>query len=1218
MGKQKHIRTGTSQQQRMPAALQKNYFNADELSLEALLCFCTDFAGLLKFYETEKDSGENWSRLFTSDEAVILSLILRVDLSSLEKQFNALLDEGLFRLDDMLSVTFNLAENLNFWYSNIRKLDSESAKIVKTEIAGAISSVLRNCMHDLAHLSSSASAEKIIEGNQPLDFTHFEQIWHIAVPESEITSVDSFSNTDIRWFMRKNFYSFFHTIGYLQKISPELFRNSLSTQDHQPHTGLLIGFLQLYRHAQERINTFTQRHFDLYYNDVLKVVAKKYTAPSVYLVAELSPASEYAHIKAGTEFIAGADANNANILFVADSDILVNKARVSAACNVYFDRDPLISPSCLKKMVTSTCSGTIALPEETIVPDDCRGWSPFGKSKEGANKEAFQSDAPFGFALASPTLYLPEGNRDIALRIRFSEGSYADYLLAVQEMAVSRAGALAELLVNMYKDLFVVKITAPEGWYAIDEYAVSTYELNKDLEPATMELQFSLAVDQPACVPYQADVHCSGFSVSEPIISVELNPQAYMYAYSLCSQLHVEEIWIEIGVSGIADINVYNGNGPLDISGPFFPFGRIPVLGSYCIIGARELQNKTVQELFLDLEWSGLPRNNGGFETYYGEYGLGMDDGAFQASVSYLNGGEWIPEQESEQEHIQLFSSNQSGVLQARKTIHTICADEFSATTNEPTGAHRPYSQTVRSGYVKLTLNAPECAFGHKEYPLLLSEALQNNIRKKRNLPVPKEPYTPVLESIRLHYKASDIFSVSEQNNNPSRTSLLHIHPFGTDVAFPNNGVFPVPLVPQYPADGNLFVGLENVAGNAVVSLFFNIRDDATAEVNTDPPSLAWHYLSGNAWHAFSQTDVLEDSTEGFGKTGIVRLQLPMSIDVENTILPAGKFWICVSANQNLHLAGSIVQITAQVFSATWKENELQKEILSGAIPAGTITQPNVAVPGLMGVCQVAPSHGGRAEESKADLHRGTSERLAHKKRAVAVWDYERLLLEEFSYLSQVRCFRDCSSMCQPHPGWTLVVAIPQTDNPNLAYMPTLCNADLMDIQAFLRKHSSPFAQIEVRNPNYERVQIRCSVMFKSGLGGGFLIQQLNREIVQFMSPWSRANSQPKLGNIVRGNDIVAFIQSRDYISYVTQFSMLKISKDVAVGYSLGDTASDDLEQSTDAQDRERNVLEPSKPWSVLVPASEHYISVCERKDRVHAHITGIDELELGENFIIT
>jgi hypothetical protein len=74
----------------------------------------------------------------------------------------------------------------------------------------------------------------------------------------------------------------------------------------------------------------------------------------------------------------------------------------------------------------------------------------------------------------------------------------------------------------------------------------------------------------------------------------------------------------------------------------------------------------------------------------------------------------------------------------------------------------------------------------------------------------------------------------------------------------------------------------------------------------------------------------------------------------------------------------------------------------------------------------------------------------------------------------------------------------------------------------------------------------------------------------------------------------------------VTDFSLLRVAEDDNGFYSLFDTVA-----------RQVKEIDPLFPWSIAIPFKQHYFKVSEKAEPVEPAETGINELEIGSNFII-
>ena len=434
---------------------------------------------------------------------------------------------------------------------------------------------------------------------------------------------------------------------------------------------------------------------------------------------------------------------------------------------------------------------------------------------------------------------------------------------------------------------------------------------------------------------------------------------------------------------------------------------------------------------------------------------------------------------------------------------------------------------------------------------------------------------------------------------------VMLLHPFGCErVSSMAHGVFP-----EYACDGNLFIGLSARTLSGTLTLLFHLREDSSHQIAHDTSGIAWFYLASNRWERLADAQVISDTTRNFVSSGIVTLDIPAQINRDNTIMPNDLFWLKACTGRNWRSFCSVYSIQTQAVTVGWDNRDNTLAHLRTCIPPGTIRQPTASIPGLRTVTQVGASFGGRLPENPNALKTRISERLRHKQRASAPWDYERLILEQFPHVSKVKCFAHMTTrIAEPCSGNVLIVVVPTvTDNESGADFTPAINADELNrIRTFAQGLSSPFVTIEVRNPAYEHIQVRCSVHFIEGLQRGFFLNQLNQAIIDFISPWHDGGYQARFGWRIRTEDIKTHIVSLDYVDFVTNFSMLHITEDRDGKYHLGDT-----------ERPQRNEIRPTYPWSLAVPLRRHYIETISDRHAMTAEPTGINELEVGRTFII-
>ena len=193
-------------------------------------------------------------------------------------------------------------------------------------------------------------------------------------------------------------------------------------------------------------------------------------------------------------------------------------------------------------------------------------------------------------------------------------------------------------------------------------------------------------------------------------------------------------------------------------------------------------------------------------------------------------------------------------------------------------------------------------------------------------------------------------------------------------------------------------------------------------------------------------------------------------------------------------------------------------------------------------------------------------------------------------------------------PGHILIVVIPYLKATSSADLkPTVNGMLLKEIEAYVKGLSSPFITIKVRNPAYESIQVRCMVQFSRGKTGGYYLEKLNQALVNYLSPWNEMGYSAQFGWRVGRHDLKSYIRNLDYIDFVTDFSMLRVAEDDHGNFCLFDTVA-----------RQVKEIYPYYPWSIAIPFKQHYIQVSEASKVVKPAVTGINELEIGSNFIIS
>jgi hypothetical protein len=775
---------------------------------------------------------------------------------------------------------------------------------------------------------------------------------------------------------------------------------------------------------------------------------------------------------------------------------------------------------------------------------------------------------------------------------------------------------MSDVFYKVFGSMFNISLTTARGWYELESYLPLSNLVNEKKCPKKNQLQFhiELSPEDAPIVPYSAEIHGERYDTRHPVIQFVVNPQAYLYPYSMFEKVVIKEIKIDIDVKGIKELLAYNNLGQLDPGSPFNPFGPLPSVGSYFILGNHECARKRVTGFEADIEWADLPAARGGFKEYYQGYELPFANDVFEVSLTVLNGGRWQPLKEIKQPTAPVFEFDANGISKTNQWSGDKVV-RYARPMDEPAGESEfGYSSLAKDGFFKFTLISPEYAFGHRDYPHKLTQVLTANSKLKKarlSKPIPNPPYTPLINAISVNYRATTTINmdkISSAEESLLNDSIFHIHPLGIERLSPQSPAG-VSLLPCYASDGNLFIGISSLQLSGPLTLLLHMREDSTRAKNAKVSQYRWSYLSSNQWVPLTGDDVISDTTNGFLSSGIVTLNIPAEINRDNTTMPEDWFWLNVATDEDPETPCSVYSVATNSLSVTRQSTENSLSHFRAKLPAGTIKEARIDIPGIAKIEQIFDSIGGRTPESTNRFKTRMGERLKHKNRATTPWDYERLILNRFPQIFKVKCFanmvddqKDCDK-----PGQILIVVIANlTNQPSENRQPMVNGLLLKEIEQYVKSMASPFAAIKVRNPAYEKIQVRCRVHLGKGDAGGYYINQLNQAISDYLSPWNKTGYGIHFGWRVRRYDIKSYIRNLAYVNFVTNFSMLRIAEDDSGYFSLFDTVASQVKE-----------IRPVYPWSIAIPVRRHFIKIIELPEIKDPEITGINELEIGSNFII-
>lgn len=892
--------------------------------------------------------------------------------------------------------------------------------------------------------------------------------------------------------------------------------NTLTNWDgHEPHYALFLAFLRLSEYARQETNTLTQRHLDFYYRDILQLREKPAEPSHAHLLLELAKHIEAHLLEQGELFKAGKDALGKPVFFTSDQDLVANQAQVTALKTLYrhgteapgsgWTGDPAPTGRLYAAPVANSDDG---LGAPLTSPDG--SWQPFFHKiyVDGQLTEIRMPMAEVGLALASHYLFLAEGARTITVDFTVT-GNYSDLAADV-----------------------VCQLTTADGWF---EKPASSFET----ESGQLRLVIELTGADPAIGAYNPKAHGFTFATALPLLLVKLRQQSTAYQYAQLEDARLSTITLSVAVTGLRSLAVSNDFGPVDTAKPFQPFGALPVAGSALTIGSAEVFQKTLTSAAVEVTWLAAPDP---YET------------TPEVAVDFLAAGSW--EDSGTSTDLQLTEFDIASGLNAS------VVDRPNPLPTES------YSTTARHGFVRLRLTA---GFGQAAYQTALLAFLSKTPATATNPGAP--PAGPVIRAISLSYTASQTIALASADAGAfaARTArFYHVAPFGQaeqhpflKVDAPNSALY---LLPQFkhlnandpklptqqpvPHEAEFYIGISTLTPPQNLALLFQVADGTADPLTQKPtPHLNWSYLRRNEWVEFPR-DAVADTTGELTRSGIVTLAVPRDASADNTLLPSEQHWLRVAVAEKSAAVCQLLRVAAQAVRVTFRDQGNDPAFPAQVTPAGTITKLAQPVAAIKKVEQPFDSFGGRGQEASDAFYTRVSERLRHKDRAVALWDYEHLVLEAFPQLYQVKCLNHTHYESSADgtrvyrelaPGHVTLVAIPSQQLRNLRdpLRPYTSLGLLQEIGAFLQQRLSCFVKLHVKNPEFEEVRVAFRVRLREGFDETFSIRQLQQSITRFLSPWAFADGAgPSFGGKIYKSVLINFIEDQPSVDYVTDFQL--------------------------------------------------------------------------------
>lgn len=975
-----------------------------------------------------------------------------------------------------------------------------------------------------------------------------------------------------------------------------------------PHFSLLFAFLELYQQPQRLMNTVAGRHLDFYYNEVLGLQRNAPVPDRAHVIFELKKnTAPYLLEKDKTKLLAGKDALKKELLYKLTHDIVVNSSKVSQLKSLFVNpgnKDLLHFAS-----VANSADGLGA----ELDKNNPR-WNAFGH-------EQLQL-AQLGFCLASDTMLMQEGERKITVKLglsgvssKIADGTTIRNLLQVSVTAVKGWTDSKSVSPTLEKtgdktDELTFSVSFKADDPAIVAYDSAIHGAGFVTDKPVIKVLFNtsaafgyshfkstnlvfgrVTVEVKGMTTLQLENDFGVLNPKKPFHpfgpTPENNANFYLGSEEIFDkQLSSLEVNIDWKNVPSGDLSKYYDGYPSKVSNKSFS-----VNCTFNDDGGWKVENER-QPMFDEDNAQKKDKNNVSISWKFSRF-TAITPRIPKVKLDYVpmilaRSSGWSLHNEVLNKINQF--SLKTGVfakdlIMERVGFGPLSFSRVEVDVREP---RRPIKRAIkknkanamlRQGFLHCALNQ---GFLFRQYRDKFTRQVLGGVAANELI---KEPFAPEAQAITVDYTATtgkvEFNDATLDDYVDTEIEMFHIGPFGqmrehayqrVQTGFLASKA--VKLLPQHSSEGNFYIGLTGLNANDAVCLLFQAAE-GSADPELPKVDIKWSVLCDNYWKELTNLDFIFDTTNDLLTSGVIRMVIPREATTDNSMMPTGLLWLKASIAKHSKAVCHLTDVQSNAAIVEFENNDNDPAHLAAPLASGTIAKLQQPVGAIKTVTQPYASFGGSMQENENGFYTRVSERLRHKERAIACWDYERLLLQHFPSIYKVKCINHASATSFTDAGHTLVVVIPDLTNQNAVnpFQPRLDKNTLDLVGEFLNQHSTAWAEHHVINPVYEPVKISVSVQLKTGYEFNYYQNEINKVLQSFLSPWINGSTADiRFGGKITESHIVKLLEDLEYIDYLTGLELLH-STDGGVTFRSS-----------------KQFIETTSPASILVSHTQHEV----------------------------
>ena len=1199
--------------------LNPNNLLIDDRSIDDFILYTKKLSKEIKFYNSKNKVDGSWYDLLKSDQTFLIAEIANFNITkyaSYRFELISKYDESpSFKekkeiFNSFYEKTLEIFIIINDWYEEAKanNLSQKSSK-VELLLENVIQNKLAPLLNEFYSYAINFEENNFIE-DIDLDFENFGFLWKLNKSDDKKRPFeDDYLNLAFKQLTLIFNPAYEITYAVINKSKTLLFESLNENDNHKPHIGLLFSFLKIFENPLSDLNELTIKHLDLYYKKILKLKPKPPSPNKLFVTFDIDENTNSINLSKGTKIKVGQYDNGDEVIFETDKQVALNNSIISRIDTFFMSENQIYDYHSKFNLVSGLYHKNIVEnPEELIqFNDSSYSFSTLGEDQILLSNDEKNMDlSSIGFMIGSPVLKLLKSNRQIEFNFKFDIDSVNYLSDLIIDIANNKGVSEDNVFFEIFSNAFDIEYTTADRWINIKDYSV---EAPEDWSTGIIKIIINLNKKLPEVSSYNPEFHKLNLKEKNPLFKFRINQENFYNPYSFLNNMSLSEIYIKVKVTSLKDIYCYGNGEFIDINTNFEMFGAVPESGDNLLIGCSELFNKNIIDFDLKWEYKNLDLVNFNLKDYYKVYQNDFSNDFFKFKITALSNYEYI--NNSDKKDYNLFIEDENSLLKKEFKISGLKINDFGIIKNYNIDNNdiSVFNNNLETGLIKLELLQ---GFGSKIYNKVLNrisvEATSKTLKKGEtvNIEVPNDPFSPEISDISIDYKAdSNLFFDQirfKDNIKEEQNSFYLISPFGIEQCFSDSNILHKNLVLNFNYEGELYLSFKKNNLSVELNLLFEILKSENPNYEFSR-QINWYYSVKNGWKPFKSSDILYDDTSNLMKTGVISFLIPSDAS-ENKNLFGGNYVTIKACSKSKSNQFSLVKsIRLNSVSASQILSPIHKDEMK-TFPPFSVEQLYNNLPGITNIDQYLESVPGDPAEADLDFYKRVSELLSHKNRPVLAWDYEKFILDKFNWLSNVKCF--CNKERNNSTKLMVLSTKKININENIKNI-KLSASEKKEVSDYLKKFISPFVKLEIINPVFEDLWIKCKVNFID-ISAGLGIQKLQNDLFEFICSWLYNNSSfDRFGNPIKVLEIINFLKQRSYVNFISGISIIHLKKDAEGNSTAFDSAVDKNEY-----------LEPGSPWSLIIPTKNHIIDIINKNEYFEPEPVDFNSLKINEAFLIT